>query len=158
MIKEDGCIFHIDFGFTFDCDPNLPELPPFKLTPAMIAPFGDKKSMEFKQFKARCCMYYMYLRKNSKIMINLLTLLVDSDLTINPNEDKKFTMETVLAFAQKLKIYKNEKEAEAHFDNVFETSVDAIRTLIQDDLHWYKVKWLNPIKQAITSCRKKVGI
>jgi len=30
MMQKDGRIFHIDFGYTFDNDPNLPELPPFK--------------------------------------------------------------------------------------------------------------------------------
>ena len=30
MLKEDGTLFHIDFGFTFDEDPNLPQAPPFK--------------------------------------------------------------------------------------------------------------------------------
>jgi len=30
MLKEDGSVFHIDFGFTFDQDPNLPKPPPFK--------------------------------------------------------------------------------------------------------------------------------
>lgn len=158
MLKEDGCIFHIDFGFTFDQDPNLDWLPPFKLTPKMIEPFGNKNSSEFKEFRSRCCMYYMYLRKHSKTMINLLTLLVDSDLTINPNKDIKFTMNTVLNFSEKLKISKSEKEAEAHFNHIFENSINALLTQIQDDLHWYKVKWLNPVTQSITACRKKVGI
>jgi len=71
MVKEDGCIFHIDFGFTFDEDPNLKVLPPFKLTPKMLQPFGNKESSTFKIFKSRCVMYYMYLRKHSSMMVNL---------------------------------------------------------------------------------------
>jgi len=70
-------------------------------------------------------------------------------LTINPNEDRKFSLDTVKRFANKLKLDKSNKEAEAHFEEVFVESMGAVMTLIQDDLHWYKVKWLNPITNAI---------
>jgi len=85
-------------------------------------------------------------------MVNLLCLLVDSDLTINPATEQKFTTDTVRRFARKLKLDKTEKQAEEHFDQVFQDATNAVLTLIQDDLHWFKVKWLNPI----TNCCKKM--
>ena len=158
MLKDDGSIFHIDFGFTFDQDPNLPQAPPFKQTPDMIEPFGGTDGQTFKNFKGRAVMYYTYLRKHSKFMINLLLQLVDSQLTINPNKDIGFTIESVNNFAKKLRIDKDEKTAEKEFEHLFELAIDDLRARIQDGLHVCQVKCIKPILNCFTACKKKCCI
>ena len=82
MMDEQGKLFHIDFGFSMGEDPK-PMQPPIKLNRQMVAVFGDEYQ---KDFISRCVTYYLYLRKKSKVLLNLLLLMCDSNLVINPNK------------------------------------------------------------------------
>ncbi len=82
LIKNDGKLFHIDFGYTMGEDPK-PYPPPFKLNKQMINAFAGK----FKdRFISRIVTYYLHLRKNAKMFLNLIYLMTDSNLITNPNK------------------------------------------------------------------------
>ena len=56
-----------------------------KITPLVL---GGKDSPLYDKFVKRWVTYLFYLRKNSKLILNLLYLAIDSGLIINPNKDK----------------------------------------------------------------------
>ena len=84
LISDDGKLFHIDFGYAMGEDPK-PYPPPFKLNKPMINVFSGKFR---NKFISRCVTYYLYLWKNSKIILNLMYLMIDSNLITNPNKKK----------------------------------------------------------------------
>jgi len=85
MIDEYGKFFHIDFGYTFDQDPNLSSPPPFKVTEGMMEIFNGEK---YDSFVNKCVAIYKKFRVNSNLLVNLMHLMTDSDLTINPNKGR----------------------------------------------------------------------
>jgi len=97
LIKNDGKLFHIDFGYAMGEDPK-PYPPPFKLNKQMINVFQGK----FRNiFISRCVTYYLFLRKNAKVILNLMFLMIDSNLITNPNQGKKLNQEGVKDMASK---------------------------------------------------------
>jgi phosphatidylinositol 3-kinase len=85
MIRTNGQLFHIDFGFIFGRDPK-PLPPPFRFTRQMADAMGGEDSEHYKRFKAYCCQAYNWLRKSANLILNLLSLMVDAgipDLSVN---------------------------------------------------------------------------
>ncbi|GKF24314.1 phosphatidylinositol 3-kinase, root isoform, partial [Tanacetum coccineum] len=39
LLRDDGCLFHVDFGYIFGCDPK-PLPPPMKLCKDMVEAMG----------------------------------------------------------------------------------------------------------------------
>lgn len=91
LITDEGKLFHIDFGYSMGEDPK-PYPPPFKLNKPMINVFSGRYRDEFI---SRCITNFLYLRKNAKIILNLMYLMIDSDLIVNPNKKKKLTNHSV---------------------------------------------------------------
>ena len=60
-------------------------MPPFKIIKNMYKVFAGWYKDDFI---TRCVSYYLYMRRHSKIVLNLFYLLVDSELVINPNKKK----------------------------------------------------------------------
>lgn len=87
LITNDGKLFHIDFGYTMNEDPKLYP-PPVKLNKQMINVFAGRYR---RTFIDKCVSYYLYLRRNAKVVLNLMYLMIDSDLIINPKKRKKLT-------------------------------------------------------------------
>lgn len=74
LITDDGKLFHIDFGYTMNEDPKLYP-PPVKLNKQMINVFAGKYRWTLID---KCVSYYLYLRKNAKVILNLMYLMIDS--------------------------------------------------------------------------------
>ena len=53
MMKPDGHLFHIDFGFIFGRDPK-PLPPPFRLIRQFIDAMGGEESEHYAKFKSYC--------------------------------------------------------------------------------------------------------
>lgn len=51
----------------------------------MIGVFAGKYKNIFID---KCVSYYLYLRKNAKVILNLMYLMIDSNLIINPKKRK----------------------------------------------------------------------
>lgn len=76
-----GKFFHIDFGFILGRDPKvLP--PPLKLCIEMVEGMGGKNSEGYKVFQKKCVEVYLYLRKYSKLILNLFYLMLDSGIKV----------------------------------------------------------------------------
>jgi phosphatidylinositol-4,5-bisphosphate 3-kinase len=80
MLKEDGQLFHIDFGhFLGNFKSKLGikrERAPFIFTPAMAAVLGGTSGTLFKEFEKLCCTSYNILRKYSNLLITLFSLML----------------------------------------------------------------------------------
>ena len=72
-------MLHIDFGFILGRDPK-PYPPPIKIRKEMIDAMGGIQHDNFKIFKVKCLEAYLYIRKHSKIVYNLVYLMLDSGL------------------------------------------------------------------------------
>lgn len=91
-----GKFAHIDFGFILGKDPKIFP-PPFKLCKPMVegnmqgllaanlnfsSGMGGQKSPGYENFKRKCVQTFIYLRKYSKLIINLFQLMLDSGLKV----------------------------------------------------------------------------
>ena len=139
LITNDAKLFHIDFGYAMGEDPK-PYPPHFKLNKPMINVFaGGFKDI----FIGKCVNYYLYLRQNAKIILNLINLMVDSDLVTNPNKDKKMDEVDIKKMAEKFLIEKDDVKAEEFFKVIINQSVDSILTNVWDRIHLYRAKgWI----------------
>tara|TARA_B110000208_G_scaffold189674_2_gene251757 strand:- start:480 stop:2723 length:2244 start_codon:yes stop_codon:yes gene_type:complete len=71
MIKDNGTIFHIDFGYILGQDPKIIR-PEIRLTHEMIDAMGGVKSKYYKNFKDYCARAYNCIRKHYSIFYILL--------------------------------------------------------------------------------------
>ena len=74
LIRDDGCLFHIDFSFILGNDPKFFS-PEIKITNDMIEALGGENSDGFTEFKNLVYKSYDILRMHSDIIYNLLYLL-----------------------------------------------------------------------------------
>jgi phosphatidylinositol 3-kinase len=79
LISSSGKMLHIDFGFILGRDPK-PYPPPIKIRKDMIDAMGGIEHDNFKIFKAKCLEAFLYLRKHSKVVYNMVFLMLDSGL------------------------------------------------------------------------------
>ncbi|KAF1781151.1 Phosphatidylinositol 3/4-kinase, conserved site [Phytophthora cactorum] len=121
MMKAEGHMFHIDFGFVFGADPK-PYPPPFKLTKEMRA---------LPEVYNYCCQAYNWLRKSADLILNLLSLMADSgieELSANPAT-------TLLKVEEKFRLDLTDEQAEQFFLGLINDSVSALFPLLVDWIH-----------------------
>lgn len=92
MMRQNGQLFHIDFGFIFGQDPK-PLPPPFRFTRHMADCMGGEDSEHYSRFKAYCCQAYNWLRKSADLILNLLDLMADAGIN---DISRKSTIEKVV--------------------------------------------------------------
>ena len=109
MLDDKGCIFHIDFGFILEKDPK-PYHPPIKLNKEMVEPLKqkDKNQELYFKFRQRAVDCYLYLRKKSKLILNLLQLMLDSSIS-------SVTQEALDKVEAKFQLAINDEMAEKFF-------------------------------------------
>ncbi|KAI3937878.1 hypothetical protein MKW92_004481 [Papaver armeniacum] len=74
LLRDDGRLFHVDFGFILGRDPK-PFPPPMKLCKEMVEAMGGAESQYYTRFKSYCCEAYNILRKSSNLILNLFYLM-----------------------------------------------------------------------------------
>jgi phosphatidylinositol 3-kinase len=80
LLQPNGKFFHIDFGFILGRDPK-PFAPLVKLAKEMLEGMGGNTNTEqYKQFRQYCFTAYTALRKNSSLVLNLFSLMVQSSV------------------------------------------------------------------------------
>lgn len=126
MLDNKGKIFHIDFGFSMGEDPKMWYPPPFKLTPFMIEVLGKKVDSPYREkFINLCLSYFLYIRENAKLILNLLYLTIDSRMVINPSKNKVIDLDSLLQIAQKFILNEeSSKKAELYFQKLVQESLN----------------------------------
>ncbi|ETN41992.1 uncharacterized protein HMPREF1541_03931 [Cyphellophora europaea CBS 101466] len=80
LLQPNGRFFHIDFGFILGRDPK-PFAPLIKLAKEMLEGMGGSVQTEqYRQFRQYCFTAYTALRKNSNLILNLFSLMVQSSV------------------------------------------------------------------------------
>lgn len=86
MVKRDGTMFHIDFGYMLGKDPVFNN-PGIRITDRIVEALGGLSSVYYQQFKDTCTIIYNCLRRNIDIFMNMLLILPEiSDLKLSEAE------------------------------------------------------------------------
>ena len=85
LLRPDGSLFHIDFGFVLGQDPKPLEKPQMRITPEMLAALGGSESMAYKRFRELSSRIYNCVRRHMNEFVVMLRMLVDSIPMIEEN-------------------------------------------------------------------------
>lgn len=128
MITDDGCIFHIDFGYILGRDPK-PLSPEIRITPEMIDAMGGPKSYYFKMFKEYSGKAYNCLRRHAPIFYILL-------LNLTNLENEEYTKEQIRNhIIQRFIPGENYKDANKQFSNKLDMNFNTYSEGIIDYFH-----------------------
>ncbi|RHY32425.1 hypothetical protein DYB32_002587 [Aphanomyces invadans] len=130
MMKTQGHLFHIDFGFVFGSDPK-PFPPPFKLTKEMVEGMGGRKSENYQRFKTYCCQTYNWLRKSATMIMSLLHLMIDAGIPELANDP----LTTLAKVQERFRLDMTDEQAEAYFLSLISDSVTALFPIVVDLVH-----------------------
>ena len=109
MMKENGKLFHIDFGHflgNFKTKLDLKrERTPFVFTPEMAEVMGGEKDERYEQFQRHCGQAFNILRKNASSLIIMMRLMIPAGMPELQNEaDIEYLVD-------KLCLHKNDDDA-----------------------------------------------
>lgn len=138
MLKQDGNLFHIDFGYILNRDPK-PFPPPMKLCKEMVEAMGGLNSKNYQEFKNYCFVAFGSLRKNALWIINLLNLMSDAnipDIAMEPDKVGQKIMD-------KFRFDLNEEEALLFFGSMISESVNALFPQVLETIHKWAQYWRN---------------
>ncbi|UZJ53461.1 hypothetical protein CBS101457_002781 [Exobasidium rhododendri] len=128
LLAPDGHFFHVDFGYILNRDPK-PFAPAVKLSKEMVDAMGGTTSIHYIRFKKFCFTAFITLRKNSNLILNLINLMIDANVTdIRLEPDK-----AVLKVQEKFKLDLSDEEAIQFFDEML--NEPSYMTLMFDRLH-----------------------
>jgi len=108
MLRANGALFHIDFGYLFGRDPK-PFPPPMKLCKEMVEAMGGADSPYYAKFRILCCEAFNILRAEANLILNLLMLMVDAEIQDLRGE------QDVLSVAKKFRLDLDNEEASRYF-------------------------------------------
>ncbi|KAK3394257.1 kinase-like domain-containing protein [Podospora didyma] len=130
LLAPDGHFFHADFGYILGRDPK-PFAPAMKLSKEMVDCMGGSSSEHYQQFKQYCFLAYSALRKNSNLILNLFSLMVDAnipDIKLEPDK-------AVLKVKERFHLELGEEEAIRHLERIMDDNLNAIVPVVIDKLH-----------------------
>lgn len=130
LLAPDGHFFHADFGFILGRDPK-PFAPAMKLSKEMVDAMGGSQSEHYRQFKQYCFLAYSALRKNSNLILNLFSLMVDANIPDIKLEPDKAVLKVKERFALEL----NEEDAIRHLERIIDDNLNALVPVVIDKLH-----------------------
>lgn len=130
MMKTEGNLFHIDFGFIFGADPK-PYPPPFRLTKEMVEGMGGVQSQHYLKFQTYCCQAFNWLRKSADLILNLLSLMADAGIEELSN-DPETTLQKV---QEKFRLDLTDEMAEQYFLGLITDSVTALFPVLMEYIH-----------------------
>jgi phosphatidylinositol 3-kinase len=130
LLREDGRLFHIDFGFILGADPK-PFPPPLKLTKEMVEAMGGAQSAAYSEFKSHCCEAYNIAREQAPLILTMVGGLVDSSLPdIASQRDT-----AVLRVHEKLNLELATEEADLAFQALINEAVSALFPVMVEITH-----------------------
>ncbi|KII72588.1 Phosphatidylinositol 3-kinase catalytic subunit type 3 [Thelohanellus kitauei] len=136
LITPQGKLFHIDFSYILGRDPK-PYPPPIKLSTEMVDGMGGLNSKEFEYFLKLCTLAFIHLRRQSHTIINVFSLLVNSNLgEISAEPDK-----AVMKLFEKFRLDLDDVEAQSHLITLIYDSHKAVFAPFVEKIHKLAQKW-----------------
>ena len=133
MMKTNGQIFHIDYGYSFFQDPKPVQPPPFRFTHHMLDAMGGEESEYYEKFKSYCCQAFNWLRKSANLILNLLSLMGDAGIT---DISKRSDLPKVLAkVEERFRLDLSDESAESYFVGLITESLNAIAPRLLEYAH-----------------------
>jgi len=133
MLTTTGKFFHIDFGhFLGNFKKKLGvrrERAPFVFTPAMAYILGGSSSALFKEFEQLCCRAYNVLRKQSNLLINLFSLMLQCGIPELETDADIFWLR------EKLLIGSSDEEASKYFITKIHEALTTRTVQLNDAVH-----------------------
>lgn len=143
LLSKDGHFFHADFGYILGQDPK-PFPPLMKLPIQIIEGMGGSDDINYKTFCQYCFITYITLRKNASLILNLVQLMINTSIPalrtgVENSEAEK--MELLWKVEEKFMLDLNDEEAVLHFQNLIDSSVNAVLPVVIDRLHNLAQYW-----------------
>jgi len=129
MLREDGCLFHIDFGFMMGRDPKV--YYPMKLSPEMLDGMGGRDTEHYKRFQTYCCEAYNILRKSANLILSLVALMAAAripDLSGDPEVVR-------LKLEKYFQLDLDDEAAVAHLQYQIDLSANAVIPQVMEAAH-----------------------
>ncbi|KAF2286675.1 hypothetical protein GH714_023479 [Hevea brasiliensis] len=136
LLRDDGRLFHVDFGFILGRDPK-PFPPPMKLCKEMVEAMGGAESQYYTRFKSYCCEAYNILRKSSNLILNLFHLIAGSnipDIAFDPEK-------SILKLQEKFRLDLDDEAAIHFFQDLINESVSALFPQMVETIHRWAQYW-----------------
>lgn len=128
MIRKDGILFHIDYGFVFGADSTTSLL---RLDRNLIEGLGGIKMYE--PFKTRCCEIYSCLRRHFNLICSCLLRLSSIQ---PPITGYKFTPDFIEKFVVERFLYgQTEEEAKEAFSHIIDSNRETLLHKVSDAIH-----------------------
>lgn len=138
MIRDDGILFHIDYGFVFGADATASFV---RLDKNLIEGLGGSEM--YKPFKDRCCEIYCCLRRHFSVICACLLRLS----TVQPPiKGYHFTAGYIEKFiSNRFLLGQTEEEAKEAFCNAIDSSRETLVRKVSDVIHstmsTLKIRW-----------------
>ncbi|KAK1433890.1 hypothetical protein QVD17_10808 [Tagetes erecta] len=136
LLRDDGRLFHVDFGFILGRDPK-PFPPPMKLCKEMVEAMGGAESQYYTRFKSYCCEAYNILRKSSNLILNLFHLMAGSNIPDIASDPEK----GILKLQEKLRLDLDDEECIQFFQDLINESVSALFPQMVETIHRWAQYW-----------------
>ncbi|KAL9258130.1 Phosphatidylinositol 3-kinase, root isoform-like protein [Drosera capensis] len=136
LLREDGRIFHVDFGFILGRDPK-PFPPPMKLCKEMVEAMGGAESQYYTRFKSYCCEAYNILRKSSNLILNLFHLMAGSNIPDIASDPEK----GILKLQEKFRLDLDDEASIHFFQDLINDSVSALFPQMVETIHRWAQYW-----------------
>ena len=133
LLAPTGHFFHADFGYILGRDPK-PFAPLMKLSKEMIEGMGGPRSQQYNSFKQHCFTAYTTLRKQSSLILNLLSLMVDANIPDIRMEPDKAVEKVRERFHLEMR---GEEEVVRFFGGLMEESVGSLWGGVIDWTHGF---------------------
>ena len=138
MIRDDGVLFHIDYGFVFGADTISSVI---RLDANLIEGLGGSEM--YKPFKVRCQDIFCCLRRHFNLISSCLLRLSSIEPRI---KNHLFTQTAIEQFvASRFLFGQSEKEAKEAFSNIIDSNRETLIHKVSDVIHStvsnFKVTW-----------------
>ena len=89
MLIRNGKMFHLDFGYILGKNPPKKGVlvPPIRINKPMVLGLGGVNSAGYREFVSKTIDAFLYLRNYRNLIMNLMTLMVDSSIENLPKAE-----------------------------------------------------------------------
>ena len=136
LLRPDGRLLHIDFGFILGRDPK-PFMTPIRLTREMVDAMGGTQSEYFKEFKKLFHTCFLQLRKHANLFLNLFALMRDSNVPNIAEEPDR----ALQKLQERFHLTDTEEELVSRLHKLIDESLGALGATIAEKFHNLAQSW-----------------